>query len=348
MNKKGPANGVRAVRLSEYESKPVRHLWAPSGKPWVPLGSLTILGGEKDAGKGLFTKWLAARVTRGELDGTFTKPHKVAVAYSEDIPYDTQVKPYIDFLGGNTDKVFGLEDFQVTEEGVNQLAKIIEDNRFIKLVVVDQLLDYLPRGHDEKYIWSDAVRHELLLLHEMAADMSVAVVAVLHAKEHRIRNSKAFMDVPRTVLIMEITSENKRTGTKKGRLSVLHSKGLKPKPRRYRIEVVQGKDGTGTMETQVRLIWFGDMLDDNERKKLGGGHPEWTDLSPGERAGSFLDDVLSNGPVPREEVMKNAKRLNLPEPTVYRTAKAKGVKITRGGFGGGSMWSLPKAKAHAR
>ena len=79
---------------------PAEELWA--GR--IPMGALTLLSGRGGAGKSLLSFWLAARVSRGELDGVLRGvPSPVAVFQSEDA-WATSTAPRLRVAGADPDR----------------------------------------------------------------------------------------------------------------------------------------------------------------------------------------------------------------------------------------------------
>lgn len=79
---------------------PAAELWA--GR--IPMGALTLLSGRGGAGKSLLSFWLAAKVSRGELDGAlYGVPSPVAVFQSEDA-WATSTAPRLRVAGADPDR----------------------------------------------------------------------------------------------------------------------------------------------------------------------------------------------------------------------------------------------------
>ena len=95
--------------------------------------------------------------------------------------------------------------------------------------------------------------------------------------------------------------------------------------------------------------------------ETGAVHLKWVEFSPitaadllksGEKTGrvsaiaeaeAFLDEILTDGSVPAEEVKAAAEERGIAETTLQRAKRSRSVISSRRGFGkgGASYWSLP-------
>jgi hypothetical protein len=102
MTTKRPATEVEYIRLDEVESEPGLWLWERR----IPLGGLSVLFGQPKVGKGVITASLASMVTLGTLPGDLHgQPANVMIAWSEDPNASVIMKPQIETVGGNPERM---------------------------------------------------------------------------------------------------------------------------------------------------------------------------------------------------------------------------------------------------
>jgi len=131
-------------RASVITATKIEWLW----HPWIPLGSLSVLYGEEGLGKGVVAADIAARATRGALDGG--QPVNVDWVTFEDAA-DSVIVPRLVAAGADLDRVT-IHDAGETYDApltlpddVVKLAAAMVD-RGSKLLIVDPLSDALREG----------------------------------------------------------------------------------------------------------------------------------------------------------------------------------------------------------
>lgn len=334
-----PEPEAMLVNMAQVQPEKVRWLWP--GR--IPLGKLTILAGPPGVGKSYALLDIAARVSRGSAlpDGGPAPLGSVILLTAEDGLADT-VRPRLDLLGadcqrihaltmvrqGNGERMFNLEDHLPLLEGA-----IIEKGAC--LAIIDPLLAYTGRADSYK---ESEVRGLLAPLATMAERTSCAVGGVIHLNkrggEHsplnRITASLAFVAQARSVLLLAIDPEDES-----GQRRVLAPVKMNLCAHPPSLGLHFAEDGG--------LVWDGpvsknaaDLLalpaDDSERTALA-------------EAQEFLRDLLADGPVQAEEVLKRARRAGVAEKTLRRAKAALRVISERqGGLAdeGCWAWALPK------
>jgi hypothetical protein len=200
---------VRLQTLSEIETKRAKWLW--NGR--IPLGELTLVAGREGIGKSTFLAWLAARITRGELEGEHEgEVRDVLYAASED-DWGTTIKPRMTVAGAALDRVHGVEMTHVeTKQGVKlQLPRFVEpvfdeaQRIGCPVLMLDPLVSFLPENVDP---WkAPDIRRPLEQIRKAGADCGVSVVVLMHFNKSsgtdiltRIAGSRAFAEVARAAI----------------------------------------------------------------------------------------------------------------------------------------------------
>lgn len=201
---------VRGADLSR--SQPPR--WAWEGR--IVRGYLNLLIGNEGIGKSTMVTWVAARLTRGELPGSYhRRPVTVAIIGDED-GFDDVWTPRLHAAGADLDRVVQVErpdgGFVNLREDRDHLVDVAREHE-IGLVYFDQLLDNLGVGTDD---WKQkAVRDALQPLRAVARELDLAALGCLHPNKRAssfrelIAGSSAFNSVSRSSLLLAEHPEEK-------------------------------------------------------------------------------------------------------------------------------------------
>jgi hypothetical protein len=199
-------------RLADIHAQKTEWLWPG----WLALGKLAILEGDPGLGKSLVTLDLCARLTSGRpwpdapasqgassatgtcsvdsnglsasAEGCPATPSNVVILNAEDNIEDT-VRPRLQALGGNSDRVFHLDGVvdKKGEEGIRfpahalALRDLVQQTQ-ARLVVIDPLVSFLERSvqtHQEQ-----SVRALLGLFKDLAEEQHCAVLLVRHLNKN--------------------------------------------------------------------------------------------------------------------------------------------------------------------
>jgi hypothetical protein len=80
-----PARRLVLTPASAIEPEPVVWAWEDGGYGRIPAGSVSLFAGREGTGKSCFLIWMAAKITRGELPGSFrSRPRAVIYVAVED------------------------------------------------------------------------------------------------------------------------------------------------------------------------------------------------------------------------------------------------------------------------
>ena len=200
--------GVRLRSASSFAMKGTR--WLMKGR--IPAGMMTILAGREGIGKSTVSLDIAARLTKGTLEGRYlARPQNVILCATED-SWEHTIVPRLRAVGADLDRVFHIA---VQDEGggwraitapgdIRAIEKAIAAHR-PALLVVDPLMSVIDGRidtHNQKQ-----VQQGLEPLIAMCGRNMMAVVGLIHVNKsnsvdalNSIMGSKAFATLPRSVL----------------------------------------------------------------------------------------------------------------------------------------------------
>ena len=317
--------------------------WYYDGR--VPLGALTLLVGPPGLGKTTFACELAARGTRGELDGAAAD---VIFATTEDSLAHTLV-PRFTAADADRDRVHFMKILEAdVEVGLTlpdhlpRLQDLVEDTG-ANLIVLDPVVGHLSGNIDSHK--DHSVRRALAPLAALAETTGCAILGIMHLNKSsstdvltRVAGSVAFGAAARSVLLLH--SDPNAVEGASDRLLIHGKTNLGPLAVAVRLRV-EGRTITtvgGEIETSG-IAWLGDDLGATAAKVLAGRQePSRVDAATG-----FLRAVLAEGPLPSVEVKALAVDEDITEQTLKRAKKELGIESKKKGFGPGSAvhWSLP-------
>jgi len=203
--------------LKDIPPKPIEWLW----RGRIAVGKLSLLAGVPGQGKSFLTLDLASRVTTGQKwpDGNGEAPQgSVVILSCEDDTSDT-IRPRVDAAGGDVNQIFLLQgkkhgetradsqngsnvrDIDL-ENDLDVIRKAVGAAKNCRLLIVDPISAYM--GKTDSYKDSD-VRRVLRPLGEMAAELHIAVIAIMHFKKgeesaiNKVAGSIAFTAAARSV-----------------------------------------------------------------------------------------------------------------------------------------------------
>ncbi len=345
--------GRRAVELQPASSitpRPITYLWA--GR--VVAGDLNLLAGAPGVGKGTITMYVAARVSRGDLEGGLRgSPASVVIASAEDSP-EAVIKPRLMAAGAELDNVavVRVKDADGDDDGLvlpDDVALLTERVRAAgaALVIIDPVAAHLSGAVDSH---KDAsIRKALAPLSRLAQSTGAAVLAVAHLnKAHggdwvrRIGGSVGLGAAARNVLLAGDAPD----GAERVLVHAKSNTGELAKALRYRVEGIVVTAGELELPT-CRAALLGELEGVSAAEMLDP--PEPGERSATEEAAAWLRAYLEDedGEAIAEDCMKAARR-NLPhisKRTLQLARKAAGISTTKsGGPGRPWVWRLADAE----
>ncbi|MDX6648156.1 MAG: putative primase/helicase [Solirubrobacteraceae bacterium] len=316
-------------------------------RPWLPLGEITLIGGEPGLGKSAQIIYYAAKASRGELDGDLTgQPVDVLFGGTEENQAATSI-PRAIAAGADLNRIHFLE---ASENGRASAFTIPDDLEQLeeqiaatgaKLVLFDPLSAFLSgkvnswREHD--------VRRALAALGQVARDHDAAFVGTAHLNKgdadkllQRLGGSIGFAAVARSVIAFG--RDPTTTEPRSPRRIIAHAKcNVAPEadPLAASIEpaTVRLEDGE-VIGTSVLKINGASTV---EADDLLVNRDDYTQVG---EAADFLRAEMEKGPVPVKQLKTRADDAGLSWRTVERAkgkVHAKARKVGTGGW----VWELP-------
>jgi hypothetical protein len=344
------ATGPQLKATSEIQPRPVRWLWPDH----IPLGKLTIIGGNPGLGKSFLATFLAERTTTGRPwpDGSpGTDPGGVLLVSAEDDPEDTTV-PRLVAAGANRERVFVLQGIQdVDEQGrlyhrppslegdVPHLATAIDRVEDCRLVVLDPISAYMGGTDSHK---NTEVRGILAPLAELAQSREVAIVGITHLNKgageaiYRMMGSLAFVAAARTAWAV---AADKEDPARRLFVPVKNNLGNDRQGLAYRIEAVPRIEDSGRVDhhDQPALRWEDEPIQVSADEALAPAE----ERSERDEAAEWIQAQLEGGPRPVKDLQAEAKAAGLGWESVKKAKARVGVKSTKRGFSEGWFWALP-------
>ena len=331
------------VCLADVEPEHVEFMWEDR----IPWGKVTLSTGDPGQGKSATLFDLAARLSSGKkmpLTGIRHEPASVIILTAEDGLGDT-VAPRLLAAGADLAKIHsiiayrgkdGYESPLSLPEHVDILRKEVERTG-ARLVIIDPLNAFLTGKADSHR--DHHVRQALHPLTKMAEDTGVAILIISHLNKgsggnatYRIGGSIGVVAAARAALLVATDPtdpDRKIVAVSKSNLAAF------PQSVVFRLE-------DDPEYAAVRVKWEGlSPIMANDLLSAGQGgrtHPER------DAAEDFLEDLLSDGAVPVNEIKEAAKEQGIAETTLQRAKDALGVNSVRSGFGkgGGWLWTLER------
>jgi hypothetical protein len=328
-------------RASVIKPRKVRFLY----RPYIPLGLVTLLGGDGGLGKStVVIGWVATVSTGGTFRGGWRSlsgdPANVLLMSAEDGAEEV-LRPRLEAAGADLDRVvlkdFGLtDDFCLNDEGFAVIERQVMEHR-PRLVVVDPVVSFM--GDKVDMHRSNEVRPMMKKLSALGRDHSCAVVVVAHLNKNeagsagsRFAGSVDFRNSVRSAMLVgELADEQER-----GR-AVFHDKanvGRLGPPLGYDIEGV---------DDVARVVW---RETDLTKSEVFGGKK--TGPLKRQVAADVIRAVLGMGPA-NSDAVKAIVTAALPgvSPKTLHSARTEvGVHI-RKRADGHTDWEIMAAPASA-
>lgn len=295
----GPRGKGRATPASQRRKVLTKYAW----KDRIPLRSLTIIAGQGDTGKSTICCELAARVSRGELEGNLHGIPRNVLYIVVEADWDTEIAPRFVAADGDLDRIYRFEiasTDQLTGEEVLSAVNFPDDIPSLKETIEELdpamiILDPLPSRINSalnKYSESE-VRQGLEPLVACAQKYGLALVGIMHFNKNegqsaanRMNGSAAFRDLPRSVMVAVDDPENDIRYLAHEK----HNLGLKQPTLKYKLDVAKWMEETeedGLQETSAsKVVWEGTdtrridtILNDiaGSRHSSGGRRPAQSD-----------------------------------------------------------------------
>ncbi|WP_454198221.1 AAA family ATPase [Nocardia sp. Marseille-Q1738] len=339
VEKEQPEQAV-TVRLADVKPERVDWLW--QGR--IPLGKVVTLDGDPGLGKSTLSLAFAAVVTTGEVwaDGTrCDDPGDVVLLSAEDGLADT-VRPRLDAAGADVTRVHAIQGVRLpdgtlrppTLGDIAHLETVVADTG-ARLLIIDVLMAYLPRGADSHK--DQDIRRVLARLSELADRTGCTVLLLRHLNKakgadplYRGGGSIGIVGAARAGLLVAPNPEDETSCVL---ASVKNNLAPKPPALIYRL-VDSGVLGA------AKVVWLGNS--ELDARTLLTTSAEDSDGDALTEAMQWVSDYLEQqGAAPSKAVKAEARKAGIAERTVERAAKKLGVRVEPKGFPRVTWWSLP-------
>lgn len=331
-------NGHRTAEPVELEAiqgdlthiRRTRWAW----QDWAPLGSFLIVAGEPGAGKGVFTCYLLAQLTRGRAPGDLEgDPVNVLWVGNED-SWQEVVLPRLVAAGADVERVHHLHvatPGQYLDLARDQVAlTALVDEHQLRVVCFEAIVDHLAGVDDHK---NAEVRRALIPVVELARERQLLVVGTTHLNKtttggyrHRVAGSGGYLAVARVGLLVHRhpdSPELRVLALGKGNL------GRVPDSMVFAIEGVEVPNPAADEVADVGRVapdpapYFDRSLSVDE--VLAG--PRTDHRSREGEVVEFLAVALADGPVQSTDLFKVAAGHGLSEKVLRTHRKAAGVDL---------------------
>lgn len=308
-------NKLKLLTMSDIPVEEVRWLWYP----YLPRGKITIIQGDPGEGKTTFVLALAALLTQGlpvpgGADGQ--PPMNIIYQTAEDGLADT-VKPRLTALGADCSRVLVIDESErELTLSDRRLAQAI-DEAGAGLLVLDPIQAYLGDGVDMHR--ANEVRPIFKRLGQLAERTGCAIVLVGHMNKmqgaksaYRGLGSIDFRAAARSVLLVGRSRDDSDVRV------VVHDKSsLAP----------EGASILFSLHSDTGFSWRG-FCDTTANELLSGTGPSATKTKQAEH---LLLELLKDGEVASEELLKRSSALGISERTLKIAKQNQGVVSVRKG-----------------
>lgn len=234
------------IAFSDIQIERIDWFWYP----YIPLGRITMIGGDPGAGKSFITTALAAGASRGDSfpgeEADVREPMNTLLLSVEDDPNDT-IKPRLQNLHANQKKVFiSPKDIILDVAGLSSIRDMVRQKK-IKLLIIDPIVAFLGAKMDMNK--ANEVRPLMRGLYHIAKDMNIAVVVVRHNRKvgAGVKEGKAIYSGSGSIdftasVRSELAVSEDRNGNKFMNHIKTNSGKMGPS---IRYEIIEMEDGTG-------------------------------------------------------------------------------------------------------
>lgn len=325
-------------RLSDLTSMPVNWWW----KNRFPAGELSMLFGDPCNGKTTLALDCAAHLTTGKEwpDKEDNEQGSVIILTGED-SIEKTILPRLKHAGGDVSKVVAIDRIRhITSDGLvsNHLPDLGEDCKYftdmveelgdVKLMIVDPVSCFLGVRDTHQ---TSQVRHALLSVHDFCKDTGIAVLMVGHMNKgkdakalYRASGSLGFIAASRAAwLCCEDRNDPELRMLAAAKLNLSRNPGAMS----YRIM-------SSATDPDVAVIQWEQSFTSQTADDILEPKKETTT----EIVTAWLREVLAEGPMSSDTIIRLAGEAGHRERTVWRAKAALGLKASKVGFGNSGQW----------
>ncbi|ODT74783.1 MAG: hypothetical protein ABS69_11595 [Nitrosomonadales bacterium SCN 54-20] len=342
-----PKSRLKLTRASDVTPQPIHWVWR--GK--IAQGKPTLIAGDPGLGKSMLTVNLAAHVSTGRdwpAGGGTCPIGDVLFISAEDDAADT-IRPRLDAAGADPSRVHivgGVESLNRDGDPETRLLSLRRDLEPVReaaqalpqcrLIVVDPVSAYLDGADSHN---NAEVRAVIAPLSELAGSLGAAIIFVTHLNKgtggsalYRATGSLAFVAAARAAFLV---TRDKGDPNRRLFLPLKNNLGPDASGMAYRIEEANGVP---------YIAWEDERVSISADEALGRDDDGDHETTLADSAAEWLIDLLSDGPVPSNDVKKHAREAGYSDATIRRAQAALGIKPRRvdGAAADGKwVWTLP-------
>ena len=167
---------LKLINMDEVTTVPVKWLW----KPYIPLGTITIIQGDPGEGKTTLALAVAAALSCGEMlpgDTEPREPMNIIYQTAEDGLADT-IKPRLEAANADCSHILVIdeskEELSMNDERIEEAIKLTN----AKLVILDPIQAYIGANVDMHR--ANEIRPVMAKLGRIAETYGCAVVLIGH------------------------------------------------------------------------------------------------------------------------------------------------------------------------
>ena len=293
--------------------------------PYIPLGKLSLICGDPNAGKTHLALAIAAAVTRGEPLPWESERGKVVAAnvifQSMEDGYGDTIKPRLLKLGADCDRIHVINEREhpLTLYDPRVEQAIVETGA--KLMIFDPLTAYC-NGFEMSN--SGGIRPILTGLADVAARTNCAVVAICHLNKRGGKSQyRTLGSIDITAIARSVLTVGKMPDSEEIRVFI-HSKSNLTAP---------GKPQAFGFDETSGLTWLGDCditIDELLDGKMDAGK-HTKPPSQLDSAKQFISAAFSDGITSATEIKAMSENAGISKNTLERAKSAMGVKSIKQG-----------------
>jgi hypothetical protein len=308
-----PAEHDSLIFMQRLKSREQLWLW----QDFVPAGQLVLGVGAEKLGKSTAAVWLAARATRGELDGNYEgRPINVAFISAED-DAERVLKPRAEAAGADMNKLLSLDPL-----GPGYDFDALADND-IEFVILDPMSIYIALSSSNEH-GEINVRTALDPFAQLARSRSMTVLGVRHTRKNTnadnpfdvVLGSRAWSAAARAVLFF--APDRERPDVKGGLLFTRWNLSATDQAFRYSLmsTSVLLDDGATTEVPRFELaegitgISLEDALGPRDKNSAGNEAEEFLlEVLPSKV--KAIDDLVKSEPFSKRTLDRAKKKLGI-------------------------------------
>ena len=343
------ATGPVLVNMADVSPKTTTWLWPGH----LPSKRITIFAGAPGIGKGMTSMDIVSRITTGSPwpDGFGNAPRgDVLLITAEDL-LDEDIRPRLDAAKADASRVnvlkclkhqnaatgeyfeamFTLANIPALEDALRRLPDC-------KLIIIDPIGSFL--GGEINAHKDNEIRSILTPVGKLAEKCGVTVLLIMHVRklkggkaDEAVLGSVGFVGIARAVWHF---SEDEHDKTR--RLMLPGKMNCCIRPMGLAFTIGGNPPSVSWEKNPVDMSADDALAQSNEIESKPGPKPEATNQAEGWLNGELAD--FQEHQV--ETIHEDAVDAGLAWRTVQRASIRIGVLAERAGFGGGSIWRLPK------